>query len=115
MRTRRQGVSVVACLCRVNAFARSHRSSQRITHTSRGHIHMPYSVMRFTRAASLAVLLAAGVAACNSDNSTNTVASVATNLAINSGSDTQSGTVGQMLAQPISVLVTDQNGAPFSG
>src|SRR5438067_4845497 len=76
---------------------------------------MSYPVIRFMRAASLVALLAAGVAACSDDNATNTVAPVATSIAVNAGSDAQSGTVGQALAQPISVHVADQNGASLAG
>lgn len=59
--------------------------------------------------AALAAAVVFSVAACGDDD-TNSPTPVATNITVNSGSDAQSGVVGQALINPISVRVTDQNG-----
>jgi adhesin/invasin len=71
---------------------------------------------RRVRGTTLAMLASAAVlAACNSDSDTNTAPPVATVITANSGSSGQTGVVGQALSAPISVHVTDQNGALVSG
>ncbi|HTE45968.1 MAG TPA: Ig-like domain-containing protein [Gemmatimonadaceae bacterium] len=74
------------------------------------------SSIRSTRLFSGFVLaaLAAAAVACSDDDS-NTAPLVATTVTINTGSSEQTGTVGQPLAQPISVHVVDQDGNAFSG
>lgn len=56
--------------------------------------------------------LVVGSLACN-NGVTNTLVLVASNIAVSTASNNQMGVVGQMLAQPIVVHVTDQNGAAF--
>ncbi|MEP6495120.1 MAG: Ig-like domain-containing protein [bacterium] len=78
---------------------------------------MMYSSIRSARlfSATLATAIVATMAACGSDDNTNTAPLVATTVTINTGSNGQSGTVGQALALPISVHVVDQDGNAFSG
>lgn len=61
----------------------------------------------------MATTLTIGVAAC-SDDTVIAPALVATNITINSGSDAQSGTVGQAVLSPVSVRITNQNGASMA-
>jgi hypothetical protein len=53
-------------------------------------------------------------AACGSDKNSTSPSLVATTITLNSGVNGQAGVVGTALAQPISVLVEDQNGAPMN-
>jgi len=78
---------------------------------------MTQSSIRYARIFStiIAVGMTAATTACGDDKSSNTAPLVATTVTINTGSDGQTGTVGQALAQPISVHVVDQNGAAFAG
>ena len=71
--------------------------------------------IRYSRlsAACMAAAFMVAATACN-DSSTNTVPPVATTITANTGSDTQVGTVGQPLAQTISVHVADQDGNALS-
>jgi hypothetical protein len=66
---------------------------------------------------SLAMLTAFGamVAAGCSDNDNNLVSLVATFITVNAGSNGQTGTAGQVLANPISVHVSDQNSNALAG
>jgi hypothetical protein len=64
---------------------------------------------------ALAAVGIASLAACSNDSSTNTLTPVATALAPTTGSDAQTGTVGQALSQAVGVHVTDQNGAAMRG
>ena len=75
-----------------------------VTHTRCAHVWTALST-------GLIMLLAA--AGCSSDKSD--IVSVATTLAANPGVSGQTGTVGQVLPTPISVHLTDQNGAAMSG
>ncbi len=59
------------------------------------------------------ILLTAAFAACASDNVNNPT--VGTTLTANTGVNAQTGTVGQALALPISVHLTDQNGTAVPG
>jgi hypothetical protein len=74
------------------------------------------SVRSFVLARSCALIAAAGLAvgasACS--DSGNTAPLVATNIVVGTGSSAQTGVVGQALAAPIAVTVTDQNGAPIA-
>lgn len=63
------------------------------------------------RLAGAALVLAA---ACSDSNST-APTPVATTITVSSATNGQAGTVGAALAQPISVTVEDQSGAPMSG
>jgi hypothetical protein len=54
------------------------------------------------------------VGACGSDKTNTTTPLVATTLSVNSAVNAQTGVVGTALAQPISVQVLDQNGAPLN-
>jgi hypothetical protein len=56
-----------------------------------------------------AIGVAASGAACH-DSTTNAASAVAASVVVNTGSSGQTGTVGQQLAVPVSVHVTDQNG-----
>ncbi len=56
--------------------------------------------------------LSAALGACHND-STNTAPLVATTITANAATNAQAGTVGQALAQPATVVVTDQNGNPI--
>jgi adhesin/invasin len=66
---------------------------------------------------SLAMVTAFGamVAAGCSDNDNNFVPLVATFITVNAGSNGQTGTAGQVLANPIVVHVTDQNSNALAG
>jgi adhesin/invasin len=66
---------------------------------------------------SLAVVtaLSAMVAVGCNDNENNLVPLVATFVTVNAGSNGQTGTAGQQLANPISVHVTDQNSNALAG
>ncbi len=77
---------------------------------------MVKETVKVTRA-SLAVLTAFGamVAVGCSDNDNNLAALVATFITANAGSSGQTGVAGQVLANPISVHVTDQNNNPLVG
>ncbi len=74
----------------------------------------PTRIARVMGVVSAAAIVGLTAAACNSD-SANSVTSVASTLAANSGVNAQTGTVGQPLSVPISVHVADQNGAALSG
>ena len=77
---------------------------------------MNQSSLRYARTFSAIIVagITAATAACG-DKSSNTAPLVGTTITINTGSDAQTGAVGQALAQPISVHVVDQNGAAFAG
>jgi len=75
-----------------------------VTHTRSVHI---LSIL------SAGIIVMVGAAACSSDKAD--VVSVATTLAANAGVNGQVGTVGQPLSLPISVHLTDQNGAAMPG
>jgi hypothetical protein len=77
---------------------------------------MKQSSLRYARAFStiVAIGITTATTACD-DNSSNTAPLIGTTVTINTGSDAQTGTAGQALAQPISVHVVDQNGAAFAG
>ena len=65
---------------------------------------------------SLAMVALGGMVAVGcSDNDNNLVALVATFISVNAGSNGQTGTAGQQLANPISVHVTDQNSNALAG
>lgn len=65
---------------------------------------------------SLAMVALGGMVAVGcSDNNNNLVALVATFISVNAGSNGQTGTAGQQLANPISVHVTDQNSNALAG
>ncbi len=54
------------------------------------------------------------VGACGSDNDNTTAPLVATTITAVAATNAQTGAVGKALAQPVGVLVVDQNGAPFA-
>lgn len=60
---------------------------------------------------ALAALAVIGAGACGNDN--NTVPLTATTITTNAATNAQTGVVGTALAQPIGVIVADQNGAPL--
>ncbi len=63
---------------------------------------------------ALAALLVIGASAC-SDNSNTTTALTATTIQVSAATNAQTGVVGTALAQPVAVIVADQNGAPLAG
>jgi adhesin/invasin len=65
---------------------------------------------------SLAMVALGGLVAVGcSNNDNNVVALVATFISVNAGSNGQTGTAGEQLANPISVHVTDQNSNALAG
>ena len=62
---------------------------------------------------ALAALAIVGTSAC-SDNSNATTALTATTIQANAATNGQTGAVGTALAQPVGVIVADQNGAPLA-
>ena len=71
-------------------------------------------LQRLNRARALIVASAAALSATACSDSSNTEPLVATTIALGAGSNAQTGVVGQPLAAPISVVVTDQNGSPIA-
>jgi Bacterial Ig-like domain (group 1) len=71
-----------------------------------------YSASRFVGAVVGGFMVLAG-AAC-SDSSSNSAPLVATSISATAASQSLSGVVGQAVAVPVTVLVTDQNGAPLA-
>jgi len=65
------------------------------------------------KALAITVGLGIAVAACNNDSG-NTAPLVATGITAVAATNNQTATVGGTLAQPVGVLVTDQNGAPIA-
>jgi adhesin/invasin len=63
---------------------------------------------------ALAALAVIGTSACSDNNNATTVLT-ATTIQANSATNSQTGVVGTALAQPVGVIVTDQNGAPLAG
>jgi hypothetical protein len=64
--------------------------------------------------AALAALALIGTSACSDNNNATTVLT-ATTIQANSATNSQTGVVGTALAQPVGVIVADQNGAPLAG
>jgi F420-0:gamma-glutamyl ligase len=62
---------------------------------------------------ALTALSAIGASAC-SDNSNTTTGLTATTITANAATNAQTGVVGTALAQPVAVIVADQNGAPLA-
>jgi adhesin/invasin len=62
---------------------------------------------------TLTALAAIGASAC-SDNNNITTALTPTTIQANSATNGQTGVVGTALAQPVAVIVADQNGAPLA-
>jgi adhesin/invasin len=75
--------------------------------------HRIVSSRQFRRASALVAVTGALFTGACSDSG-NTEPLVATNIVVAAGSDAQTGVVGQALAAPISVTITDQNGAPIA-
>ena len=69
------------------------------------------STVRWAAAAAALV----GAAACGDTQFTNSVILIPTTVTVAAASQNQTGTVGQPLAQPISVQVTDNTGNPIIG
>jgi adhesin/invasin len=63
---------------------------------------------------ALAALAVIGASAC-SDNNDTTIPRTATTITASSATNGQTGVVGTALAQPVAVVVADQNGAPLAG
>jgi hypothetical protein len=63
---------------------------------------------------ALAALAVIGTSACSDNNNATTVLT-ATTIQANSATNSQTGVVGTALAQPVGVIVADQNGAPLAG
>jgi adhesin/invasin len=62
---------------------------------------------------ALAALAVIGASACG-DNNNSTVPLTATTITTNAATNAQTGVVGTALAQPVGVIVADQNGAPLA-
>ncbi len=62
---------------------------------------------------ALAALAVIGASAC-SDNDNTTTALTATTITANAATNAQTGVVGTALAQPVAVIVADQNGAALA-
>lgn len=69
-------------------------------------------VVRRVAMSIVAATLVQSISACSDSNNTEPL--VATNIATSAGSLAQTGVVGQALATPITVVVTDQNNAPLA-
>ncbi|HEV8449105.1 MAG TPA: Ig-like domain-containing protein [Gemmatimonadaceae bacterium] len=76
---------------------------------------MVKETVKVARVSLAMVTLGAMVAVGCSDNDNNLAALVATFITVNAGSNGQTGTAGQQLANPISVHVTDQNSNALAG
>ena len=76
--------------------------------------HRTVSSRHFRRAFSFVAVVGVAVMGSACSDSGNTAPLVASNIVVGTGSNAQTGVVGQALATPISVTITDQNGAPIS-
>src|SRR5262245_61562612 len=81
-----------------------------------GGVPMQYTLKSFVlrRVATSVVIAVMAQAAAACSDSDNTSPLVGSNIVVGSGADAQTGVVGQLLATPITVQITDQNGAPMA-
>ena len=63
---------------------------------------------------ALAALAVMGAGACGNNDNNSTVPLLATTITTNAATNAQTGVVGTALAQPVGVIVADQNGAPLA-